>query len=259
MYETKGNVAIITLNRPDRLNALTGQTMQEIGQALGQVANDDSVRVAIITGAGRAFCAGGDRKSAAKMFAERGPRPKLQGYLGRSFEEAAKQFLALDKPVIAAVNGHAIGGGMDIALWCDLRIASEKAIFAEMYIARGLIPDLGGIFLLPRLIGHARACEVLLTGDKFDAQTAKEMGIVNRVVPHEKLMDEAMALAKSICKNPPLGVKMTKRLLNMNRRNQWPLENDYHYAIHGYLIDTEDFLESDRAFIAKREPKFKGR
>lgn len=257
LFNVQDHVAVITLNRPDRLNALTGQTMEEIGRALERVRDDEAVRVAIVTGAGRGFCAGGDRKMAVEKFArDRGPKIRVLAH--RPFAKAAELFLTLEKPTVAAVNGPAVGGGLDIALWCDMRVASEKATFGQMYIDRGLVPDLGGMFLLPRLVGYASACELLLSGELVDAKRAKEMGLVNRVVPHERLMDEAMGLARKIASKPPLGVRMTKRALSRARMRDYFLEDDYHYALHGYLVQTEDFLEADRAFVEKRSPKFKG-
>ncbi len=260
LFDIEDGIATITLNRPERLNALTAQTMRELGQALARVRDEDAARVAIITGAGRGFCAGGDRKETADRHAAgrgRGPRPRIFGE--RPFAQAARLFISLEKPTIAAINGPAVGGGLDIALWCDMRIASERATFGEMYIDRGLIPDLGGLFLLPRLVGYAQAFELLLTGDIIDAQTAREIGLVNRVVPHDQLMDAARELARKIISKPPLGVAMTKRALARARIAQWEVEDDYHYALHGYLVGTEDFVEADRAFVEKREPRFKGR
>ncbi len=257
LFEAKDGIAVITLNRPDRLNALAGQTMEEIGEALVRVRDDPAVRVAIVTGAGRGFCSGGDRKMAAERFAKE-RRSRTGVFFQRPFARAAELFLTLEKPTIAAVNGPAVGGGLDIALWCDIRIASERATFAEMYIDRGLVPDLGGLFLLPRLVGYASACELLLSGELVDAATARAMGLVNRVVPHERLMPAAMELAQRIAAKPALGVAMTKRALSRARMGAYHLEDDYHSALHGYLVESQDFLEADRAFVEKRPPKFKG-
>lgn len=260
LFDVSEGIATITLNRPERLNAITGGTMEQIGDALEIVRDDDAIRAAIITGAGRGFCAGGDRKMAAERFGkEKDHGPKLRSFTQRPFARAESLFLSLEKPTIAAVNGPAVGGGMDIAMWCDIRIASEKASFAEMYINRGLVPDLGGLFLLPRIVGYAWACELLLTGDLIDAKTAKEIGLVNHVVPHEQLMDFARGLARRIISKPPLGVRMTKRVLSRSRTAQFAEEDDLHIAVHGYLVGSEDFIEADQAFVQKRPPQFKGR
>jgi enoyl-CoA hydratase/carnithine racemase len=257
LYETDGPLAIITLNRPERLNALTGQTMAEIGEALARVQEDDAVRVALITGAGRGFCSGGDRKDTAARVAG-GDAPGHRGYTPRPFYHAQHRFTTLDKPVIAAVNGPAVGGGLDLALWCDIRIASEHASFGELYIERGLVPDMGGLYLLPRLIGYAKAAELLLTGEIIDAHTALEIGMVNHVVPHEELMSRTREIALKIAAKPGNGVRATKRALARLLAPDWERESDYHAALQSELLDTNDFVEADRAFVEKRTPDFGG-
>ncbi len=256
LYETDGPIATITLNRPERLNALTGRTMSEIGEALARFQADDSVAVAIMTGAGRGFCSGGDRKETA----ERMKLGKLaEGGARRPFQRAQQIFTTLDKPVIAAVNGPAMGGGMDLALWCDLRIASEAASFGELYIDRGLVPDMGGLYLLPRLIGYAKATELLLTGDIIDARTALEIGLVNHVVPQDELQDRVRAMASRIAAKPSQGVRATKRALARLMAPDWERESDYHAALQTELLETAEFREADRAFVEKRPPDFSGR
>jgi 2-(1,2-epoxy-1,2-dihydrophenyl)acetyl-CoA isomerase len=257
LYETDGPIAWITLNRPERLNALTGQTMAEIGEALARLAGDDAARVGILTGAGRGFCSGGDRKDTAGRI-QRGewshgadaPRP---------FYRAQQLFTTLDKPVIAAVNGPAAGGGMDLALWCDIRIASERARFGELYIDRGLVPDMGGLYLLPRLIGYAKAAELLLTGEMIDAAAALRIGLVNHVVPHDALRSAARAMALRIADKPARGVRATKRALARLLAPDWERESDYHAALQAELLGTRDFREADRAFVEKRPPSFTGK
>jgi enoyl-CoA hydratase/carnithine racemase len=252
-YETDGPVATLTLDRPERLNALTGQTMAEIGEALARFAADPDRLVAIVTGAGRGFCSGGDRKETAARMAAGVWKPA-----GRPFDRAQQLFATLDKPVIAAVNGPAVGGGMDLALWCDLRLASERASFGELYIDRGLVPDMGGLYLLPRLVGYARAAELLLTGDIIDAHAALQMGLVNAVVPHAELLERARALALKIASKPPRGVRATKRALARLMAPDWEREGDYHAALQAELLQSSDFREADRAFVEKRAPRFSG-
>jgi enoyl-CoA hydratase/carnithine racemase len=256
LYENDGPVASITLNRPERLNALTGRTMAEIGEALALFQADDDLNVAIVTGAGRGFCSGGDRKETAERMAGGG----LPGGGGlRPFQRAQQLFTTLDKPVIAAINGPAMGGGMDLALWCDVRIASERASFGELYIDRGLVPDMGGLYLLPRVVGYARAAELLLTGDIIDARTALEIGLVNHVVPHDELQDRVRAMASRIAAKPSRGVRATKRALARLMAPDWERESDYHAALQTELLETPDFREADRAFVEKRPPDFSGR
>jgi enoyl-CoA hydratase/carnithine racemase len=279
LYETEGPLATITLNRPERLNAITGQTMAEIGEALARLQADDVVRVGIVTGAGRGFCAGGDRKETAARLARgeeftqgmgKGPMPRSEakpsearqhgrgGHVPRPFYRAQFLFTTLDKPLIAAVNGPAVGGGMDLALWCDVRIASEHARFGELYIDRGLVPDMGGLYLLPRIVGYAKAAELLLTGEILDAVEALRIGLVNHVVPHEQLMQRAREMALKIASKPAGGVRATKRALARLLAPDWEREGDYHEALQAQLIHSSDFREADRAFVEKRAPDFRG-
>ncbi len=256
-YEVDGPVATITLDRPERLNALTGQTMAEIGEALARLEADPQARVAILTGAGRGFCSGGDRKATAERVrdGEFGHEP---GPASRPFYRAMQLFTTLDKPVIAAVNGPAVGGGMDLALWCDVRIASERASFGELYIERGLVPDMGGLFLLPRLVGYGKAAELLLTGEILDAEAALRIGLVNHVVPHDALLERTREMALRIAAKPGNGVRATKRALARLLAPDWERESDYHAALQSELLDTRDFVEADRAFVEKRAPEFQG-
>ncbi len=257
IYDTDGPIATITLNRPDRLNALTGQTMQEIGEAMWQAQLDDAVKVVIVTGAGRGFCSGGDRKATQERLAKGGD-VRSGSYRPRPFTRAEQLFTTTDRVYIAAVNGPAMGGGMDLALWCDIRIASERATFGELYIDRGLVPDMGGLYLLPRLAGYAKASELLLTGDIIDAQEALRIGLVNHVAPHEQLMERTRAMALKIASKPGRGVSATRRALGRLRCPDWEQSSDYHYALMTELLATKDFREADTAFVQKRAPKFTG-
>jgi enoyl-CoA hydratase/carnithine racemase len=259
LYETDGPLAVLTLNRPDRLNAITGQTMAEIGEALARIQADDAVRVGIITGAGRGFCAGGDRKeTAARLARGEAFAHGRGGHVPRPFYRAQFLFTTLDKPMIAAVNGPAVGGGLDLALWCDVRLASERARFGELYIDRGLVPDMGGLYLLPRLVGYAKAAELLLTGEILDAAEALRIGLVNHVVPHEELMERARAMAAKIASKPAGGVRATKRALARLLAPDWERDGDYHEALQAQLLHGSDFREADRAFVEKRAPEFSG-
>ena len=258
LYEADGPIAAITLNRPERLNAITGQTMAEIGEALARFRDDAQAKVAILTGAGRGFCSGGDRKSTAARM-EKGDFASDGAPAERPFHRAQQLFTTLEKPIIAAVNGPAVGGGLDLALWCDIRIASDRARFGELYIDRGLVPDMGGLYLLPRVVGYAKAAELLLTGDILDAEAAREIGLVNRVVPHEELLDCAREMALKIAAKPGGGVQATKRALARMMAPDWERESDYHQALQTELLKSRDFSEADRAFVEKRPPRFSGR
>ena len=257
LYERDGAVATITLNRPERLNAITGQTMAEIGEALSRLQGDPQAKVAILTGAGRGFCSGGDRKDTAARLAAGGFEDRA-GSPPRPFQRAQQLFTTLEKPVIAAVNGPAMGGGMDLALWCDIRIASDRASFGELYIDRGLVPDMGGLYLLPRLIGYAKATELLLTGDIIDAEMAARIGLVNHVVPHDELEEAARNMALKIAAKPGRGVQATKRALSRLMAPDWERDEDYCAALQAELLQTQDFREADRAFVEKRSAEFTG-
>ncbi|MCH7553525.1 MAG: enoyl-CoA hydratase/isomerase family protein, partial [Chloroflexi bacterium] len=159
LYDVDGPVATITLNRPDRLNALTGQTMEEIGEALERAHVDGAIKVIVLTGAGRGFCSGGDRKATHARRGQ-GDDPADRPRMKRPFYKAQLLFTTLEKPVLAAINGPAMGGGLDLALWCDIRIASDRATMGEVYINRGLVPDMGGIYLLTRIVGYAKSAQL---------------------------------------------------------------------------------------------------
>ncbi|MFO1189150.1 MAG: enoyl-CoA hydratase [Alphaproteobacteria bacterium] len=250
-------VATIVFNRPHKLNALDAAMADEILPRVCQEAQRrDDVRAVILTGSGRAFCTGADAASRLEAVA--------RGDIARNILEQplAAFTLAiarLSKPVIAAVNGVAAGGGLAIALLADFRIASDRARFTTVYVRRGLMPDGGMTSTLPRLVGLAKALDLLMTGDEIDGPEAARIGLVNRVVPHDTLMDEARALARRMASGPPLALSFTKRAVWQS--NNHSLEDQMHFESwgQGICLKTDDFREGVRAFLEKRQPQFKGR
>lgn len=257
LYEVRDQVAVITLNRPDRMNTLGGTMKADLARAFFDLArNDERVRTILVTGSGeRAFCAGADIKERASEVV-RGTdyfvRQKATHDLFRNIEE-------FEKPVVAAINGVALGGGLEIALCCDIRIASDNARFGLPEIKLGVIPAAGGTQRLPRLIGEARAKELILTADIVDAETAHRYGLVSRVVPQGELMTVAIALSQQIARHPPLAVRFAKRAINRGMQTDLDSGLEYERYAAAMIVDSEDRVEGMRAFVEKREPQFKGR
>ena len=219
LVERVGHVQRWTLNLPESRNPITGEEMVAAIVAAVDGANADrKVRAVVLTGAGDAFCAGGNVKDMAQRLGYFGAAPyeTAEGYRN-GIQRVTRAMFACDVPIVAAVNGPAIGAGCDLAMLCDIRIASTKAVFAESFVTLGLIPGDGGAWLLPRVVGHARASEMALTGDRVDAQQAFQWGLVSRVVAPEELLPTAMGIAERIAANPPQAVRMTKRLLRESR------------------------------------------
>lgn len=257
LYEVRGRVAVITLNRPDRMNTLGSTMKPDLARAFFELArNDDQVRAVLITGSGdKAFCAGADIKERATDMVrgtEYFVRQKATHELFRNIEE-------FEKPVIAAINGVALGGGLEIALCCDLRIAASHARFGLPEIKLGVIPAAGGTQRLPRLVGEARAKELILTADLVDAETALRYGLVSRVVPQADLMTAALELSQRIAQHPPLAVRFAKRAINRGMQTDLDSGLEYERYAAAMIVDSEDRIEGMRAFVEKREPQFKGR
>jgi enoyl-CoA hydratase/carnithine racemase len=251
----EGHVAVITLNRPHRRNALNFQAYDELEASFRAASADPDVRSVVVTGADPAFCSGDDvgeimagpRASAAETPREIRPTP------------AAMAALECAKPVIAAVNGAAVGWGMELALYADIRLASEKASFAELFIRRGLICDVGGLLRLPAIVGPAKAAELLYTGDMIEAAEAGRIGLVSEVTPHADLLPKAMDLAARIARNSPLALRFMKEGLRRTTHGDARATGSWAIEVIYKLFDTEDHREGVRSFLEKREPVFTGR
>lgn len=269
ILQKEGPVAIITLNRPDAGNSFDFRLMEEVDAALREVAKDKSVRAVILTGAGKYFSTGINLGmfTDAKGMVEKdgGVEDKITDDADQTYGKgtpvaAVIRMRSMSKPVIAAINGPAVGAALSILLGCDIRIASDKARFSMIFVKRGISADTGGSFTLPRAVGLAKACEMVLTGDMIDAAEAERIGLVNRVVPHDDLMKAAKDLAMKIAKNPPLAVAMAKAdLYKAMEEKDIIKQMKREEKTQEVLMNTEDFMEAATAFMEKREPVFKGK
>jgi E-phenylitaconyl-CoA hydratase len=254
-FSVDERVATIVLNRPEAMNALDPEMRQELVKIWERVRHDDDIWVVVVTGAGeKAFCAGADLKKTM---------PCDESFARQLFSNpvpaSTAAHMQTDKPIIAAVNGYAMGGGMEIALACDIRIASEHAQFALSEAKVGSIPGSAGTQRLPRAIGMSDAMLMLLTGDRIDAQEALRNGLVSRVVPHEALMPAAYEIARKIASNAPLSVRAIKRLVKRGMDLPLPHAIEAERYVFGLLYQSEDRIEGRRAFAEKRKPQYKGR
>jgi enoyl-CoA hydratase/carnithine racemase len=257
LYDIRDDgVATITLNRPERLNAFTHEMIDLWVEALHDAQHNDTVHVVVVTGAGRAFCSGGDVGGMNE-------RPAMTGLDHKRWLEHVHQvplaLEALDKPVIAALNGVAVGAGLDMALMCDLRYAAEGARFSEGYVKVGLIPGDGGTYFLPRLVGTARALELFWTGDFLNAEEAERIGMVNRVYPAEELLPKVYELATRLASGPSVAIRTVKRAVYQGMRMDLRTHLDMLSSHMGYIRQTDDHREGARAFVEKRAPNFLGR
>ncbi|MBO0726360.1 MAG: enoyl-CoA hydratase family protein, partial [Blastocatellia bacterium] len=258
LYKVEDGVATITFDRPDKLNALTFEIYAQLRDLMVELRRDDQVRVVIITGAGKAFCAGGDVYEIIGELLERDMRAHLE--FARMTGALILNMRLLDKPIIAAVNGIAAGAGAVIALASDLRIASDRAKFAFLFTKVGLTgADMGAAYLLPRAVGQGRATEMLMFGDTIDAATAERYGLVNKVAPHDELMNAAREWADRLSRGPAFALAMTKTMIN----NEWSMDLasaiEAEAQAQALLLMGEDHRRFFEAFSNKQEPEFRGR
>lgn len=264
-FETRGRVGVLTLNKPERLNAIGDALRNEVHAAVAAAKDDDDIRALVITGAGRGFCSGADLSARPRGAdgAPAGPPPARNqgerldedGWVGRW----ARRFADFDKPLIAAVNGVAAGAGMSMAMACDLRVGSQHARFKSVFIERGLSPDSGLSYFLPRVIGYSRAADLIFTSRTVEAEEAYRIGLLDRLVDHEALVEEAVKLAEQTTEWPPLALRMSKRVLQRNQDAE--LEDALRYESVGLGFARRAANDSREAFLAfseKRKPNYTG-
>jgi len=257
LLEKKENIAIVTLNVPQKLNALTRAMSLSIGKVAEDLAHDDEVRVVILTGAGRGFCSGADVSAMGGRGGGTVSRFDQMQYLGYPHSDA---FPRLNKPVIAAINGPCAGGGLSLALSCDIRIASETARFGAAQVQRGLVPDYGMTMYLPMVAGVSNAFKIMYTAQMVSATEAKEMGVVSQVVPLEKLMETVMTLATTISQNPPYSLELTKLMVWRGMLDNLSRQLDLEGWAQRICFTTEDHRASVQAFMNKQPtPKYQGK
>ena len=256
LFERAGQVEIITLNRPEILNSFTAEMLHALSMRFEELQQDDDTRAVLVTGAGRAFCAGADLTGGGgrdDVHTPMGMRLSTQLY-----SRVIRSLATLEKPVIGAINGDAAGAGCNFALACDLLVASSNARFIQIFVRRGLVADAGGTYFLPRLIGLSKAKELMFSGEAIDAEHALELGLVTKVVEPDKLMQEAMDLAQRLACGPTRALGMIKRMLNRSFESDLETALEMEAAMQGIAVSTADVMEGITCFLQKRRPEFKG-
>lgn len=254
LFEIQSGVAKITLNRPDKLNSFNRAMSLELISALEQAESDDSVRAILLTGAGRGFCAGQDLSEAVGDDAY-----EIEDIIEKQYNPIVKLLRRIEKPIVCAVNGVAAGAGANIAFACDITIASSEAKFIQSFAAIGLIPDSGGTFYLPRMVGMQNAAALMMTGDKITADKAKELGLIYDIAPAEKLDENTTQLAQKLALMPTKGIGLTKRALNESMSNSFDEQLNLEQKLQKEASESYDYNEGVSAFLEKRKPNFKGK
>jgi 2-(1,2-epoxy-1,2-dihydrophenyl)acetyl-CoA isomerase len=259
LYRRENGIGIVTLNRPEKLNAMTHPMHQRLHSIIEEIRRDDSVRVVILTGNGQAFCAGTDITGEVPISAEVEIR-NMKERSSTEYRENQWYFNSLPKPIICAINGVAVGIGAEFALHCDIRIAAESARWGQVFVLRGLVPDTGaGTYLLPRIVGLSKACELVFSGEIIDAREMLRIGLVSSVVPDGQLMTSAKEMAKKLMRGAPLAVKMSKQLMYLGLERSIEAHQEATRYCFRLSTQTEDFREGIKSFFEKREPRWVGK